>query len=217
MFGDCCLSSNNDAAFAQNIAHWLTGGSGKILIDSGNFGLNGSGLSNELTTLGYNVTEAPGTTNFSGFNAVFVAGDPVDNTALINYVKGGGSVFLEAGTGYGGSVAEAAQWNTFLNAFGLNLAPDYNGVGGNIDVSTFKTQGPYGPALFGGVDNVYINNGNDVSGSGPGVQIWNTTGVTGAPGDGLYGAFATPEPVSMLLMGTFFSLAGGLLAKKKRA
>ena len=27
----------------------------------------------------------------------------------------------------------------------------------------------------------------------------------------------TPEPVSMLLMGTFFSLAGGLLAKKKRA
>ncbi|MGA3168987.1 MAG: hypothetical protein ABSF14_23040 [Terriglobia bacterium] len=28
---------------------------------------------------------------------------------------------------------------------------------------------------------------------------------------------ATPEPVSMLLFGTFFSLAGGLLAKKKRA
>ncbi len=27
----------------------------------------------------------------------------------------------------------------------------------------------------------------------------------------------TPEPVSMLLMGTFFSLAGGLLSKKKRA
>jgi hypothetical protein len=27
----------------------------------------------------------------------------------------------------------------------------------------------------------------------------------------------TPEPVSMLLMGTFFSLAGGVLSKKKRA
>jgi len=27
----------------------------------------------------------------------------------------------------------------------------------------------------------------------------------------------TPEPVSMLLMGTFFSLAGGLLSRKKRA
>jgi hypothetical protein len=65
------------------------------------------------------------------------------------------------------------------------------------------------------VNYVYINNGNDVSGAGPGVQIWTTDG-----GDGLYGAWkstVTPEPVSMLLMGTFLSLAGGLLSKKKRA
>ncbi len=226
MFTDAYLNSasNNDAVFAQNIAGWLTGGSGKILIDSSNFGLNGSALNSELTLLGYNVTEAPGTASFAGYNAVFVAGDPVGNTALINYVKAGGSVFLEAGTGNGGASAEAAQWNTFLNAFGLNLVPVYNGVGagsepgGDINVSAFQTQGGYSSALFGGVNNVYIWNGNDVSlsGSGPGNQIWND--ATG--GNGLYGAWkgtVTPEPVSMLLMGTFLSLAGGMLSRKKRA
>jgi hypothetical protein len=218
MFGDCCLSSDNDAAFSQNIAHWLTGGSGNILIDSSNFGLAGSGLKSELTGLGYGVTEAPGTTNFSGYNAVFVGGPAVDNTALINYVKGGGSVFLEAGTADPSydPVAEAAEWNTFLNVFGLQLAPVYNGVSGDIDVSAFQTQGGYSNALFNGVNTVYIDNGNDVglglTGAGPADQIWTTIN-----GDGLYGAWATPEPVSMLLFGTFLSLAGGFLGRKKRA
>jgi hypothetical protein len=216
--------NNNDAQFAQNIAGWLTGGSGKILIDSSNFGLNGADLNTELTNLGYTVTETPGATNFSNYNAVFVGGNggSVNNAALISYVNGGGSVFVEAGTGDLGPVGEAAEWNTFLNAFGLSLAPVYNGIGtgsepgSDINVSAFQFQGPYGAALFTGVDNVFIWNGNDVSGAGPGVQTWTTDG-----GDGLYGAWqgtaVTPEPVSMLLMGTFLSLAGGLLSKKKRA
>jgi hypothetical protein len=41
------------------------------------------------------------------------------------------------------------------------------------------------------------------------------------PGDGrpqeFLGLTPTPEPVSMILMGTFLSLAGGLMGKKKRA
>jgi len=41
-------------------------------------------------------------------------------------------------------------------------------------------------------------------------------GYTAISTDVLNGS-PTPEPVSMLLMGTFFSLAGGLLSKKKRA
>ena len=63
---------------------------------------------------------------FGGYDAIFVAQDfPVvgflDNAALINYVNGGGSVYLAGGVGPV-AAAEAAGWSAFLNNYGLAFA-----------------------------------------------------------------------------------------------
>ena len=66
----------------------------------------------------------------------------------------------------------------------------------------------------------------EVGGIPVSINIWGNSpnsyslyeGLGGYPYANGNGSFAaTPEPVSMLLMGTFLSLAGGLLSKKKRA
>lgn len=205
LWSDNVIAQGSDSQFATNVAGWLTGGSGNILILSNNFGLTGTMLYTQLTGLGYSVTVT--TTiphSLAGYSAVYVGGYAVPTSLLTSYVTGGGNVFLEAGTGdFGGAAGEAAQWNPFLNNFGLGLAPVYNGycslVGG---MSGFQTQAPYGPALFNGVSSLFICGGNDVVpfGSNPNTQLWYLNS------DGLYGAWkssqATPEPSSMLLFGT---------------
>jgi len=220
MFTDSSISTANDTQFAKNTISWLTGGTpGNVLILSNNFGLTGSGYNSILTGLGYTVTTTTTVpTSLSGYSAVLVAGMPVSNTLLTQYVNGGGNVLLEAGTGYGGSSGEAAQWNTFLNTYGLSLyGPSYNGVGGSIGVSAFSTQSPYGPALFAGVNSVYINNGNNVllaPGSTSATQVFSD-----ANGNGLYGAWAAPVPepetYAMVLVG--LGLMGFMVSRKKSA
>jgi len=216
MWGDGQIAQGNDTQFAQNVPAFLTGGSGSILILSNNFGLTGSGLNSELTGLGYTVTTTttvPG--SLVGYSAVYVGGYAVPDALLTNYVNAGGNVFLEAGTGYfGGAAGEAAQWNPFLNNFGLGLAPVYNGVGCGVvgGMGGFSSELPFGPALFNGVSSIYICNGNDVLkiGSSPNVQVW-TLG-----NDGLYGAYkpVVPEPSSLFLIGTGVIGLGGFLRRK---
>jgi hypothetical protein len=136
---------------------------------------------------------------------VYVGGYAVSPSLLTSYVNAGGNVFLESGTGnFGGAAGEAAQWNPFLNSFGLGLAPVYNSYCNLVaGMSGFQTQAPYGPALFNGVNSLFICTGNDVVpfGNNPNVQIWNNGK------DNLYGAWrggssSTPEPSSLLLLGT---------------
>jgi hypothetical protein len=210
MFNDRSLASNDDTQFALNITGWLTGGSGNILIVSNNDGVDGYGSGNTLLIAllaahGYTVTVATTTptslTALSGYQAVFLAGqgpdgNPVSNTLLINYVNSGGSVFVEGGTGaFASATAEAAAWNQFLNNFGLSFDSSYNTVCGGtppgcadpngIDVSPFKTQPPYGPALFAGVNSITIADGNNVLNllTDPFAQVF-----TDPSGNGLYGA-----------------------------
>ncbi|HEV3332961.1 MAG TPA: hypothetical protein VG096_18365 [Bryobacteraceae bacterium] len=218
MFSNGELGVDDDTQFAKSIASFLTGGSGNILILSNNFGLDGSNLQNLLTTSGYSVTESTVVpVSLSGFNAVFVGGMAVNNALLTSYVNGGGSVFLEAGTGsFGTAAAEAAAWNPFLNAFDLGLANNFNGICCDTNVSPFHSQPPYGAALFSGVNTVFANNGNDVSilGINPSVQVFND-----ANANGLYAAeriASVPEPSSVVVLAGFL-LALGLTLRKRAA
>jgi hypothetical protein len=132
----------------------------------------------------------------------------VDQTVLINYVNAGGNVYLSGGTGVGGPVAEAAAWNTFLNAFGLSYAQAYNGISGSVPIASAHQ-------VLSGVATLYQNNGNTISlfGANPNAQI-----IASSQGQGLYAVYekrAVPEPSSLLLVGA--ALAGLARHRAKRA
>jgi len=193
--------SANGTAFAQNAAQYLTGSASgaKVWIDSDNFGLNGSNLQTALS--GYALTDTGTFSAFTlatlqGYQAVFLGGDALtagEESALISYVNGGGSVYIAAGTGsIGSSATEAAQWNAFLNSFGLTLATSYNGVSGNIPTASTSP-------ILNGVSQLYYNNGNSVSVTGANAQI-----ITQTSGQGLIGIYSPstssiPEPTTAFL------------------
>lgn len=188
--------------FAINVANWLTAGTGgqDILILSQNFGLVGSALSSTLTGAGYNVTlnttGASSVANLADYDAVYMAGNPVNNADLVNYVNNGGNVYLAAGTGWGGAAQEAANWNPFLNTFGLGYGNYYNG-------SCCVLTPPNTHEIFNGVSSVYFNNGNnalDLVAGGDAQVIWSQGSI------GLMAVYdgntaAVPEPGTMALMG----------------
>jgi hypothetical protein len=191
----------NGTNFAQNAALFLTGVSGgvNIWIDSDNFGLNQSSLQTALGA--YTVTDSGFSAftlaNLQNFSAVFLGGDNLTGAelaALTAYVNGGGGVYIAAGTAgiTGGAAGEAAQWNTFLNGFQLNLASVYNGFSGNIPTNSSSP-------VLNGVTQLFYNNGNSVNATGPNAQI-----ISSTQGQGLIGIFSSastvPEPSTMLLM-----------------
>lgn len=187
--------------FAVNVANWLTAGTGgnNILILSQNFGLTGGNLSATLAGAGYNVTlnttGASSVANLASYDAVYLAGNAVNNTDLVNYVNNGGNVYLAGGTGWGGAAQEAANWNPFLNSFGLGFGSFYNGACCTLTP-------PNTHEVFDGVSSVYFNNGNntlDLVAGGDAQIIW-SQGNTGliAAYDG--NTAAVPEPGTMALM-----------------
>ncbi|MCA0374223.1 MAG: PEP-CTERM sorting domain-containing protein [Gemmatimonadetes bacterium] len=218
----------NVTQFTRNVASWLTGGlSGSVLIASGNFGFPPASVATDLSTGGYSFTvtqnnTAGGWAGLSGYNAVFVdassagAGSNAQLQAdLQAYVLGGGSVFVNFGTGLGGPAAEAAAFNTFLGYFGIQAAPQYNGISGVTNTTTFAGQGPYGAGLFTGVSGLYSNNGNTLSQGGSNGAGYTTQFF----GNGQYAAASAtnvvPEPSTWALM--VAGLAGlGIAARRRR-
>jgi hypothetical protein len=194
-------SGTQPGQFALNVANWFTGSTGNFLVYSNNFGLTGASLQTVMTVAGYNWTIQSGTIDqnptlayLQGYNAVFLAGNPVNDTTLINYVNGGGNVYLAGGTGL---IDEPTVWNPFLNAFGLSFGPSYNGISGNMAISSTHP-------IFTGVSVLYQNNGNntlDIAPSDPRDQVLITSN-----GNGLYAVYdsgntTVPEPTTMMLLG----------------
>jgi hypothetical protein len=199
----------NDPAFASNLVNWLTGGTttgGSILlVESGTFCSGpcfGPQFQAFLKAQGFTVTSvAVAPASYTGYLAVFTVGNNAANTVLndVNltaYVYGGGNVFLEAGTAaFGSATLEAAAWNPFLNNFGLKLVNAFNGIlAGPVSAAGFNGQLPYGPDLFAGIANLYINNGQDIVpfGCNNNAQIFYQT-VTGVT-HGLYAAWRDSSP-----------------------
>jgi hypothetical protein len=166
-------------------------------------------------------TTAPATwaAGLGGYDAVFLSGNTPPAgyaTDLTNFVDGGGSVYIAAGTGIGGAASEASRWNGFLNGFGLALdGTAYNGCCGND-----LTDG--GHELLAGVSQLFYNNGNTVSviGGNPFAQIIETRSTPGTAPIGLIGVYddvaTVPEPGGVGLLAVLFaSLAFARRLKRK--
>ena len=200
----CCYGTN-EQTFVSNALDWFgLGGSGNILLYSSNSFLTNTTFQNYLTGLGYSVTVDAAPASFAGYGAVFSEGvTSLDGAGLASYASGGGNVFYLGGTGIGGSAAEAAYSNTFLNLVGLSFASTYNGVG-TVNTTGFDAMGPFGAPLFTGVSSIFGNNGNNISATG--ATSWTTEIFSDAAGNGVYAAAAltttttVPEPATVLLM-----------------
>ena len=149
--------------YARNVAAFFTGGGpGRFLVRTTNFGLNNTDVSNAMTGAGHQWIVDGSTpftlANFLTYDAVFLAGTPVETQVLIDYVNVGGNVYIAGGTGY---INEPAVFDPFLNTFGLDYGPNYNGVSGEFSIGT-----PH--PLFVGVQSMYHDNGNTVSDLVPG-------------------------------------------------
>lgn len=192
---------SDPGVFAINVGDWFTGGAtGNFLAYSSNFGLTGSSLATSMTSVGNSWTVSTSITfdlaTLSSYDAIFLAGDAADNSVLIDYVNAGGNVYLAGGTGWGGSLAEANRWNTFLNNFGLGFGTSYNGVTGNIAINSTHQ-------IFNGVDHLYQNNGNDaldINVSSPYSQL-----LVSYNNHGLYAIYddtisSVPEPPTFILI-----------------
>jgi hypothetical protein len=212
------VAGSQEATFAVNVAGFLTAGSPTkdLLLFESNPG-DGTrnfapGVLSALTGAGFSVTVTPNySTPFTGFDAIFLAQDfPavgfLDNTALINYVNGGGGVYLAGGVGPS-PAGEAAGWSTFLNNYGLAfVSTNYNGINNVAITGTHP--------IFAGITALRNGNGQSIIDLGTNVnaQIVQFAGTQGVYAVVTVPAAPIPEPATTLL---FSAGVLGLVAVKK--
>jgi len=204
------------AQFARNVASWFTGGQpGNFLVYSTPFGatsgLVGTRLADTMTAAGHTWTIISTTTGFSlddllEYDGIFLAGskvddiepppvDPPSTELLISYVQAGGNVYLAGGTDPFGvdnpdaPADEAAQWNPFLNACGLEFEPVQNNLNG-----TFRLATPSSHPILAGVRSFYQSGGNSIRQLDPGNPSAAIL-VQSRQGEGLYAVCTIGAPI----------------------
>ncbi len=162
------------ANFAINVAEFIAGPGGTIHAYTNNFGFSQSKLATTLTDAGFTYSTGNGfaftEANLAGYDAIFLGGYYLSATeiaVLQSFIADGGGVYLAGGTAAGGGAAgEAAAWNPFLGAYGLEFETVYNGVGGNIDTSGFAHE------IFDAASPLYQNNGNSIRKNGGSAEVF---------------------------------------------
>lgn len=204
---------SNAANFAVNLATFLAGPGGNILIYSSNFGLTQPSLSTTLTGAGFNLTTSTGAFDPTGFDAIFLAQSlhSANTSDLVNFVNGGGGVYIAAGTDSGNAALAATLFNPFLGTFGLSYANFHDLFSANDAIDD-----PANP-LFAGVAQLFYAGVNPVSttGSSAGasvVEFRNTSGLIAVYDDTAVLPQAVPEPGTFGLLG----IALGALALARR-
>jgi hypothetical protein len=157
------MSAPSARQLSLNLATWFTGGRpGRFLVYSASYGLVGHDIAATMAAAGHSWTvdaALPFTlASLLQYDAVFVGGGPVpDNGVLIDYVRAGGGVVVEGGTGLGGDPFEARHWNEFLEAFGLAFGDHYD-LTRAPGIYPVQSSSP----LLAGVTALYEDTGNPI-------------------------------------------------------
>jgi hypothetical protein len=216
--GFTTAGGSNAANFAVNLATFLAGPGGNILIYSGNFGLTQSSLSTTLTGAGFNLTTSTGAFDPTGFDAIFMAQSlhSANTSDLVDFVNGGGGVYLAAGTNSSNAGLAASLFNPFLNTFGLSYANFHD-----FSISTDLIDDPSNP-LFAGVTQLYYAGVNPVSTTGSSADasvvessnVSNPVGLIAVYDDTAITPQPVPEPGTLGLLGA--ALCALALAFRRR-
>ncbi|MFT3686067.1 MAG: hypothetical protein QM783_14300 [Phycisphaerales bacterium] len=152
---------------ANNIANYFSGSTGNFLVLSnsppsgpfvGQRGVLGDSLSFAMINSGHSWIVNPEDFTLSlaalqSYDAVFFSGTTGSGAAnaaiLAQYVNGGGSVLVMAGTGdFGSAQGEADGWNPFLNQFGLGFGNTWFASGASLlNIPTLPSSHPVGSLI----------------------------------------------------------------------
>jgi hypothetical protein len=227
---------------ANNIAGYFNGTTGNFLVlsnsgpvggvtgqrgvlgDSLAFAMLNTGHSWVVNPEGFAVTLA----SLQSYDAVFFSGGVGSGAAnasvLAQYVNGGGSVLVMAGTGdLGGPQDEANAWNPFLNQFGLGFGNEWFASSASLlNVPTLPSSHPVG-SLITSASWGFGQTAMDLNPADPLNEValfGNFTGLGGPTGFDVGAVpiiatynLVTPTPGVAALL----SLGGALFSRRRRA
>lgn len=147
-------NSSTAGNFARNLADWFSPkGPGSFLAYSSSFAFTGDSLRAAFEGDGHEWTVDANATltleNLLRYDGLFLVEKAVDGQLLADYVAGGGSVYIAAGTG------EVIWKNDVLERFGLGFSPSLNEFVSTIGI---ESQHP----LLKDVESLFFYNGNNV-------------------------------------------------------
>ena len=151
--------------FAVNLARLLTDGSpGRIHAYSDFFAYTGGQLRRTLEDEGHTFTVGVGLpfdlatlTQYDALLFGLPLPTPAQLDVLVQYLDGGGRVYLHAGNGIDQPNLVPDAWNPLLSRYGIELRTGFNNLIGQIPVAGTHS-------LLDGVATLYMNAGHPIAG-----------------------------------------------------